>query len=199
MKILRRVVWAGGLVLLSAAILLVFSGRVLWWLGSVLDAGEAPRKADMIVVIGGDYDGSRILTAANLVRQGYAPKVLVSGLGAIYGHHESELAIDFAVRHGCPGDEFIAFRYPAVSTIDEARADIGELRRRGVHKYLLVTSVYHTARAGRIFRREGAGLEEHTIAAPNRYWANGQWWKDREGRKLWFFETAKTIADYLRI
>lgn len=189
----------GFAVVFLVTILFAFSGRILWWLGSRLDAGESPQKADMIVVIGGDYDGSRILTAAELVRNGYAPRVLVSGLGSIYGNHESDLAIAFAVRHGCPGDEFIAFRYPAVSTVDEARADIGELRRRGVHKYLLVTSVYHSARAGRIFRREGPGLEEHTVSAPNRYWVNGQWWKDREGRKLWFFETVKTIADYLRI
>lgn len=183
----------------AAAIVLAFSGRILWWLGSVLNNGEPPQQADMIVVIGGDYDGSRILTAADLVRQGYAPKVLVSGSGTIYGHHESELAVDLAVEHGYPRDTFIPFLYPALSTTDEARADIRELRKLGVHKYLLVTSVYHTARAGRVFRREGAGLEEHTVSAPNRYWRNGQWWQDREGRKIWFFETVKTIADYLRI
>lgn len=153
----------------------------------------------MIVAIGGDYDGSRILTAADLVRQGYAPKVLVSGSGTMYGYHECDLAINMAVQQGYPRNEFIAFRYPALSTVDEARADIAEMRKLGVYRYLLVTSVYHTARAGRIFRREGPGLEEHTIAAPNRYWTNGQWWKSREGRKLWFFEAVKTVADYLRI
>lgn len=195
----RRIFVSSILVICAAGILTAFSGRFLWWLGSILDDGEPPRKADMIVVIGGDYDGSRILTAAGLVREGYAPKVLVSGSGTIYGHHESDLAIDFAVHHGCPPDEFIAFRYPALSTADEARADIGELRKLGVRKYLLVTSVYHTARASRIFRREGPGLEMHAVAAPARYWENGQWWKEREGRKLWFFETVKTLGDYLRL
>jgi uncharacterized SAM-binding protein YcdF (DUF218 family) len=182
-----------------AAVLFTFSNRILWSLGAVLNNSEAPRKADMIVVIGGDYRGSRILEAAELVRQGYAPKVFVSGMGEIYGHHECELAIDFAVQRGYPRDAFVAFLYPAVSTVDEARADTRELRRLGVHKYLLVTSVYHTARASRIFRRESAGLEMHPVSAPDRYWENGQWWKNREGRKLWFFEAVKTIADYLRI
>ena len=44
-----------------------------------------------------------------------------------------------------------------------------------------------------------ADLDLHPVSAPERYWQNGEWWKGREGRKLWFTETIKTIADYLRI
>jgi uncharacterized SAM-binding protein YcdF (DUF218 family) len=203
-KTRRRVVLSGILlVFCAAAVLLAFSGRILWSLGAILDNGEPPRKADIIVVIGGDARGSRILTAAELAREGYAPKVFVSGGAEFYGRHESDLAVDFAVQHGYPRDAFIPFRYAALSTSDEARADIRELRKLGVHTYLLVTSVYHTARASRTFRREGrregADLEMHPISAPDRYWQNGEWWKDREGRKLWFMEAVKTIADYLRI
>jgi uncharacterized SAM-binding protein YcdF (DUF218 family) len=83
--------------------------------------------------------------------------------------------------------------------VDEARADIQQLRALGVHKYILVTSPYHTARAARIFRREGVGLEMHTVSAPDPYWRNGEWWKTREGRKLWFLESVKTMADWFRI
>jgi len=198
-KTKHRVIVSGILLICAASVLLAFSGRILWSLGAMLNDSEPPQKADMIVVIGGDSRGSRILTAAELVRDGYAPKVFVSGVDEIYGHHESELAIDFAVQHGYPRDEFIAFHYPVLSTVDEARADVRELRRLGVHKYLLVTSVYHTARASRIFRREGPDLDVHPVSAPERYWQNGEWWKDREGRKLWLNETIKTIADYLRI
>jgi uncharacterized SAM-binding protein YcdF (DUF218 family) len=69
----------------------------------------------------------------------------------------------------------------------------------GVHKYLLVTSDFHTARASRIFRREGPRLELHAISAADPDWQNGQWWKNREGRKIWFSEAVKTIAEHLRI
>jgi uncharacterized SAM-binding protein YcdF (DUF218 family) len=195
----RRLAAAGFVVLCAAALLLVFSHRVLWSLGAILDSSEPPQKADMIVVIGGDAHGNRILKAAELAREGYAPKVLVSGQGAMYGHHESDMAIDFAVEHNYPRDEFIPFRYPALSTADEAAADIRQLRELGVHKYLLVTGPYHTARAARIFRRLGSGLEVHTVSAPEPYWQNGEWWKNREGRKLWFQEFVKTIADWFRI
>lgn len=199
MKPKRRLAILAVAVLCVAALLLVFSHRVLWSLGAVLDSSEPPQKADMIVVIGGDTRGNRILKAAELVRAGYGPKVLVSGQGAMYGRHESDMAVDFAVEHNYPRDEFIPFRYPALSTVDEAAADIRQLRELGVHKYLLVTSAYHTARAARIFRRQGADLEVHIVSAPDPYWQNGEWWKSREGRKLWFLEFVKTIADWFRI
>jgi uncharacterized SAM-binding protein YcdF (DUF218 family) len=195
----HRAVVLGVTLICTFALLFAFADRILWSLGAVLNNSEAPQKVDMIVVIGGDYHGNRILKAGELVRAGYAQKVLVSGAEDIYGHHESELAIDYAVRRGYRREDFVAFLYPALSTVDEAHADIGELRRLGVHKYLLVTSVYHTARATRIFRREGGELEMHPISAPERYWDNGRWWKNREGRKLWFYEAVKTIADYLGI
>lgn len=199
MKLKRRIVVPGIALVCAIALIYAFSDRILWSLGAMLDGGQAPQKSDMIVVIGGDARGGRILKADELVREGYAPKVLVSGPEQMYGYHESDLEINFAVQHNCPRDEFIAFRYPALNTVDEARADIGELRKLGVHRYILVTSAYHTARAGRIFRREGAGLEMRVVSAPDRYWENGEWWKNREGRKIWFYEFVKTIADYFRI
>ena len=203
MKPKRRLAIFGVAALCTALLLVVFSDRMLWSLGAILDSSEPPQKADMIVVIGGDARGNRILKAAELVREGYGPKVLVSGQGALYGRHESDMAIDFAVAHNYPRDEFIPLRYPALSTVDEAAADIRQLRELGVHKYILVTSPYHTARAARVFRREsrreGAGLEVRTVSAPDPYWQNGEWWKTREGRKLWFMESVKTLADWFRI
>jgi uncharacterized SAM-binding protein YcdF (DUF218 family) len=198
-KTKRRVIVSGIVLICAGTVLFAFSGRILWSLGAMLNNGEPPRKADMIVVLGGDGFGSRILTAAELAREGYAPKVFVSGGADFYGHHESDLAVDFAVQHGYPRDVFIASHYAALSTADEARADVRELRKLGVQRYLLVTSVYHTARASRTFRREGADLEIHAVSAPERYWHNGEWWKDREGRKLWLMEAVKTIADCFRI
>jgi uncharacterized SAM-binding protein YcdF (DUF218 family) len=190
---------AGIAFLLIGAALYLFSGQILWSLGGLLNASEPPQKSGMIVVIGGDERGSRILHAGELAREGYAPQVLVSGIASLYGRYESDLAIDYAVSKGFPREMFIAFHYPAVNTRDEARADIAELRRRGVRKYLLVTSVYHSARASRVFRREGQGLEMHPTPAEEPWWHNGEWWKDREGRKIWFTETLKTLADYLGI
>ncbi len=187
----RRVLLAVLAVVLVGA---VFSGQILYALGALLVNTQPPTRADVVVFIGGDAKGNRVLKAAELVREGYAPLVFVSGVGGMYGHFESELAVAFAVSHGAPREAFIASRYPALSTLDEARDDLREVRRRGFHHYILVTNEYHTARAGRIFRREAPDLQAEVVAAPEPYWGNGQWWKEREGRKLWFNEFVKTIA-----
>jgi uncharacterized SAM-binding protein YcdF (DUF218 family) len=190
----RLLLITAAVVLFLAVAVFVFSDPILRSLGAILVTSEVPRKADLIVVIGGDFKGNRIVKGAELVRQGYAPRVLSSGSGDLYGHFECDLAIGYAVSHGYSEDSFIGLRYPALNTRDEARAVIARMRQLGVHRYLLVTSDYHTGRATRIFRHEAADLEEHTVAAPDPDWNGGQWWKNREGRKLWFYEMIKTVT-----
>ena len=68
--------------------------------------GEQPQRADVILVIAGDWSGERILTGAELARQGYAPKVWVSGPMELYGVNEAALAINYALAHGYPKELF---------------------------------------------------------------------------------------------
>ena len=156
-----------------SAIGFVFSDSILYELGALLVNAGPPQKADAVVVIGGDLKGNRIVTGARLVQEGYAPYVIASGSGGMYGALESELEVNYAVSRGYPRDKFVSLQVPVLNTAEEARLVIGKLRELGIHKYLLVTSDYHTARAGRIFRKEGRDLEEHTIAAAEPYWNNG--------------------------
>ncbi|MBZ5602215.1 MAG: YdcF family protein, partial [Acidobacteriia bacterium] len=66
---------------LAAAVLLaaVFHTAILTALGSYLVKAGPPQKADIVIVLAGDASGHRILKAAQLVREGYASKVVVSG------------------------------------------------------------------------------------------------------------------------
>jgi uncharacterized SAM-binding protein YcdF (DUF218 family) len=191
------------LALLAFAVLLAggfaLREKILWGLGRILTSAEAPRKADIVVVLGGDVRGNRILQAAELVRHGYAPRILVSGMSDLYGRAESDIAIEFAVQHGAPAAVFTPMRDDAKSTVEEAAFDVAAMRRMGVHTILLVTSAYHTRRAGEIFHRAAPDLEVHTVAAPDPYWNDGYWWKSREGCKLWLYETMKSVADLFRI
>ena len=180
-------------------ILLAVATRSYWLsgLGGYLIHGETPAPADIIVVLAGDFVGNRILTAGDLVRRGIAPKALVSGPGDTYGLHESELAIPFAVRHGFPESYFLAFPNQAKSTAEEADAVIGELRKLKARRVDIVTSNFHTRRAGNIFRARAADLEFHVIAAPDRYFSADGWWKNREGSKIFLTEWEKTVATWL--
>ena len=199
MHLRRRILPFAGILIFFAFVVFVFSDKILWTLGAALVMAEAPRKADMAEVLGGDYRGNRILKACELVRGGFVPKALVTGGGGFFDLHESKLSISFAGIHGCPSTFFIPLEYPALSTTDEVSHLVPELRRLGVRKLLVVTSPSHTGRAARVFRRLAPDIEVHTIAAFDPEWNNGYWWKIRQGRKTWLDEAIKTVADFFRL
>jgi len=180
----------------------LFLARFLWlpWLAYPLIHDDGPAKADMAVVLAGDWNGFRILKAAGLVRDGYVPTVLVSG-PEIFDTHESDLAISFAAHRGFPAEWFIPLPHDAHSTREEAGIILAELQRRKIRSFLLVTSDYHTGRAGRIFRAAeraaGGGPAMRVVAAPDRDFQRESWWRQREARKIVLLEWVKTFATAL--
>jgi uncharacterized SAM-binding protein YcdF (DUF218 family) len=166
-------------------------------LGGYLVRAEAPVHADMVVVLAGDFSGNRILAAGDLVRRGFASKALVSGTSGEYGLHETDLAIPFAVHHGYPESYFIALPNDARSTKAEADDVLAALGKWHAHRVDIVTSNYHTRRAGNIYRAKAPGLEIHMISAPDAYFTPDGWWKDREARKTFLLEWVKTVATWV--
>jgi len=192
---------AGKRGLLAAAFLLVLliltSQLWLALLGGFLVKADGAAPADLIVVLAGDFSGNRITTAGDLVRQGLAPQALVSGPTGIYGFHESELEIPFATRHGFPQSYFVALPNDTRSTVSEADVVIAELRRRKAHRIDIVTSNYHTRRAGSIYRSKAKDLEIHMVSAPDPFFEPHSWWKNRDARKTFAIEWLKTFATWL--
>jgi uncharacterized SAM-binding protein YcdF (DUF218 family) len=174
---------------------LVFHNALLAGLGSYLVKADSPEKADIALVLAGDSEGNRILAAAQLVRRGYVSQVLVSGPSGIYGYYECDLAIPFAVKAGYPESYFLHFEHDARSTQEEARDAVVRLRQLGAHKILLVTSDYHTRRAGKIFRSAAPDLQFVVIAAPDSNFTAGGWWHNRQGEKTAFNEWVKTLTE----
>jgi uncharacterized SAM-binding protein YcdF (DUF218 family) len=186
------------LVLLVALIALTHS---IWmgWMGAFLVDAEKPVHADVIVVLGGDPYGHRILRAAELVKEGYASKILVSGAPGFYDLHESDLAIPFATRRGYPAAWFAPLLNNAHSTDEEALAIRPELEKLHTHRVMVVTSDYHTRRALRILRAHWPGIEIHMVAAPDEFFSPYGWWHTREGRKVFLLEWSKTLASSVGI
>jgi uncharacterized SAM-binding protein YcdF (DUF218 family) len=169
--------------------------RILTAMGAYLVNASPPEKADIAVVLAGDIRGHRILTAGELVKNGYAPVALISGPNRIYGQHECDLEIAFAVKKGYPQAYFAPFPDDVWNTGEEVAAIMVELRRRHVHKVLLVTSNYHTRRAVKMFRKAAAGeITAVAVAAPDDFFTPDGWWKNREGQKTFLSEWEKTIA-----
>jgi uncharacterized SAM-binding protein YcdF (DUF218 family) len=168
-------------------------------IGSYLVRNDALRNADIGLVLAGDASGNRILKAGELVREGYIPHVLVSGPSGMYGFHECDLAIPFAEHAGYPASYFEHVEHDARSTAEEAVATIRAVRKTAAHRVMLITSDYHTRRAGRIFRRTAPDLEFVVVAAPDLEFSPDGWWRTRQGRKVALYEWLKTAADWFGI
>jgi uncharacterized SAM-binding protein YcdF (DUF218 family) len=177
-------------------LLIVFHTTVLNAPGNFLVKAGPPRKADIIVVLAGDGFGHRILKAAELVEQGWAPKVLVDGPNGNYGLYECDLAIPFAVKAGYPESYFIHFEIASHSTEEEARMVAEKVRSMGLKRMLLVTSDFHTRRAEKIFHRAAPDLEIIMVASPDEFYTPDGWWHNRESRKIFLLEWTKTISEW---
>jgi uncharacterized SAM-binding protein YcdF (DUF218 family) len=195
-RFLRAALLGLGVLLLLA---ILFHAPVLTALARYLDQSVSPQPADAVFVLAGDASGNRILKAAELVREGFAPRVVVSGPEGNYGYYECDLAIPFAVSAGYPESYFVRVPNHALSTDEEAAAAAVELRSLGVHRVLLVTSLYHTRRAGADFRAAAPDLNFFVVAAPDKYFTPAGWWHNRQARKTFLIEWLKTGATWLHL
>lgn len=191
----RLLGWFG---VFAAFALATFALSPLWLplVGTSLEKAGPPHRADVAVVLGGDVYGDRILTAAELTRAGYVPKVLVSGPSGMYGFYECDLAIAFARKQGWPESIFVRAPNDARSTREETATLAPVLRRMGVRSFLLVTSDFHTRRAGNQFRAAAPDLTMYVVAAADKDFQLNRWWKAREGRKYVLLEWLKTVANW---
>jgi len=196
----NRRLWSGVFILIALALLVVvLRTQIMSALGGYLVQADSPQKADAALVLAGDGWGNRILAAAELARDGYVPKVLVSGPDGAYGNHECDLAIPFAVKHGYPVSYFVHVEHEGRSTLAEAKAVLIEIRRMGIKRLLVVTSNFHTRRSGFIFRKLAPDLTILVVAAPDKNFTPDVWWHNREGQKTFLLEWQKTLANWFGV
>jgi len=179
------------------AVLISFLGirwkSCLAYLGGFLIDSQAPRPADLIVVLGGDFWGPRVIQGADLAQAGYAPLVLFSG--TLYKDRpEGEWATSFLVERGYPARLFAVFPHAARSTVDEATALRGELARRRVRRAILVTSSYHSRRAAMVLQVICPGIHFISVPAPDPHYDPDNWWNRADSRKLFFSEWTKILG-----
>ncbi len=107
-----------------------------------IDSGEV--TADALVVLGGGLE-ARPERAAELFKQGAAPKIVVSGVG------DTDANTLVLEQNGVP-DAAIIREDKSVSTLENAKFSIPLLRKIGAHRVIIVTSWYHSRRALACFR-----------------------------------------------
>lgn len=178
---------------MAATLLAIRWQGTLNWLGGFLIDAQPPQRADLILVLGGDFWGSRVLTAAELARAGYAPIALISG-PPYRDRPEGEFAVEFLVDKGYPRELFQVFAHHANSTIEEAKSLRAELARREVKCVLLVTSAHHSRRAAIVLSLFCPGVRFISIPAPDPRYHAQQWWNDAASRDLFFSEWTKILG-----
>jgi len=183
------------LILILAAAVWIFRLPLLTAAGAALVQAESPRKAQAILVLGGDDYGTRIIKAAQLAREGFAPIVLVSSppnpISAGCDCH-----VDYARRNGYSISTFQRVEIP--SWVDSTRSEAIFFRKylntRDIRDILIVTSNFHTKRAAYLWHQEAPSLRFTMIAAPDLFFTPSTWWKTRNGQKTFLLEWLKTFA-----
>ena len=156
-----------------------------------------PERSDVILVLSGDHNDHRYWGGVELLREGYAPQMLVDApTDLVYGRTYAERAADFVVQSA--SDKQSQIKVCAIkndSTVQET-ADIRNCLAQ-IHPTpqsgLIVTSDFHTRRALSILRSR---LPQYrwSIAAVNDAASFGHpWWRHREWAKTCFYEWEKLV------
>jgi uncharacterized SAM-binding protein YcdF (DUF218 family) len=165
-----------------------FAGRML--------VNDHPQKSDVIVVLAGDSQDARYRHGMELLRAGYGKHLLLdaSSDSSYYGRTPAEYADAFLKQDAkdmagqvsvCPFEDD--------STDTETKYVARCLAPLHPASVLLVTSDWHTARAGSIFARRLPQYHWSAAAAHDDRIFGLNWWRHREWAKTTFQEWLKVI------
>jgi uncharacterized SAM-binding protein YcdF (DUF218 family) len=184
--------WLGaGAMLAMAALVAGFLGA-----GEFLEApAQAPLKADLLVALGGD-DGGRAGRVLELYRDGYAPKVLLTGEGVnsrARTHYLSWRA-RYLVDAGIP-ESALLYDRRSTSSWDEAVNVLQLMRERNLDRVLVVSDPPHMRRLswvwGKVF--SGSGKAYVLAASDMDDWDAAHWWRTSPSAQFVFGEYIKLL------
>jgi uncharacterized SAM-binding protein YcdF (DUF218 family) len=154
-------------ILLVLFVMLFLTVLAVWFFPQeVLTVDSGPVKADVMVVMGGAWL-ERPQRAAELFKQGEAPKILVSGSGD-YESNEQFL------EKGGVRNAAIRLENKSYTTRENAEFSIPLLRQMGAHRVIIVTSWYHSRRALMCFEHYAPDIKFYSRPAYFAY-PRGEW------------------------
>ena len=172
-------------------------GFAEWW---VVDEALEPVQA--IVVLAGDNErGERVRRGVELLRAGFAPRLVLSGMMLRTNFSEVNLMEQEALALGAPPEALVLAPHNAHSTVEEALALRPVLAEHNFRKVIVVTSNFHTRRTRMIFRGiyQKQGTQVLVSAAPDYRFRPESWLKDPEGIELLWLEVQKSVNSRWRM
>lgn len=158
--------------LCAASCLLVLSVLLFLSVGALLSSpAEAPQRADVVVVLGGDPGLSgRYSRGRDLLQSGYSSRFLLMSPTV-------QQVRDARDRFG---DVDTVDSMPAPGSWGEALATRQWMRANGCRSALVVSDPPHMGRLlyawGSVFR--GTGLGYRLVATQPSWWSSWRWWRD---------------------
>ena len=182
---------------------LVVSFGMLLFAGLWMDVNDEPIKADFILPLAGN--DNRLISAAELYKQGYAPTILMSN-AIVFPHtrldrlkrkmgypqySRTQYQTLILQTLGADSAKLEAFGNGHISTVEEAEALKKHLNGKKA-SLLIVTSPYHARRAKMIFEKI---LPDCRIAVTTTEEGafERSWWKDQVSAQNLILEFAKTM------
>ena len=176
-------------VLVLAAIYLV-RHPLLRFAGEELVVEDSLQKSDAIIMLSADnFYADRATRSAEIYRQGLAPVVVASGQRLRPHAGIAELMEHDLIERGVPKERILQFAHDADSTREEAESLAKLAKEKKWNSVIVVTSNYHTRRAGYIFRRVlPKNISVKVAAARDGDFDPASWFEHRKGTKLFFRE-----------
>ena len=162
---------------------------ILQWMPSFLYVQDKLEKADVILTLAGDSNGERVAQAVALYKQGYVPKILMSGGPAVWHLTYAENMRRQATSLGVPAND-VALQDKSRSTIEDIKFSLPILQKMNAHSIILVTSPYHIRRASLVARKYYTPMKIKVIASPAQksiFNPNG-WWRRHEDTQFVVWE-----------
>lgn len=125
---------------------------ILQSLADFLVVSDQLEKADLIVVLAGDYNGERVKQAVELYRRGYAPTILMSGGPMSWKLTHAGNMKKEALALGVPAKAILT-QDRSLSTIEDANYSLPIIQDHKAYSIIVVTSPQHSRRAARVFRK----------------------------------------------
>ena len=182
----------------------VARANVLSAMGHALVRSDTLEKADALVVLSGGTP-ERELAAADLFLSGWAPRVLVTRVierpamkVLIARGVNAELGFDRQLRYlrelGVPAAALVPLPSPVETTADEAELVARWTREHKARRLIVVTSSFHTTRAGYIFAwaLNGQNVRVLMHSATLTPFDPDTWWHTRPGLLVGLTEWQKT-------
>jgi uncharacterized SAM-binding protein YcdF (DUF218 family) len=199
----KRWAWGAAAFLAIAVVLYALSPAVLRSVGEQLIHADPVQRADAIIVLAPFLD--RIMEAADLYRQGYAPTVILTRGQRDIGEQElidrgiiessEERKRQVLVALGVAPAAIVILDPLVDSTADEAQAFAEWARRHPIRRVIVVTSPLHTGRSRLTFMRAVENLPIDVLVRPSSRnpFRSDTWWRRRDTFRDGLIEFQKLV------